>query len=181
MESGDILSHLARLGDILQFSEPVEIVLIGGAAGILTGQFSAGRVTRDCDVIRYVPNDAQEAVLVAARQVARENGLPEDWLNSKAMTLDILPDGWHVRKVPVGTFGQLHVVALSRQDLLATKFYAAFPRDVEDITAMAPTPKELRLVRTYLTMLRVPSRQADLDQVNHAMALLRAFSGEGDE
>jgi hypothetical protein len=181
MESSDIRVHLTELGIRLGDTSPVEIVLIGGAAGILTGQLDETRVTTDCDVIRWFPARAQQTVLSVARKMAREKGLPENWINAQAMALDILPDGWHVRKVHIDTFGPLRVSCISRQDLLATKFYAGHPRDVEDITSMSPSADELAFVRTYLNMLRVPSRQANLDQVSSGMQLLAVFKGLGDE
>jgi hypothetical protein len=181
MESSDILLQLEELGMRLGDAGPVEMVLIGGAAGMLTGQLSKTRVTTDCDVIRWVPDQSQHAVLSVAKEMAREKGLPEDWINAQAMVLDILPDGWHVRKVHIDTFGSLCVSCISRQDLLATKFYAGHPRDVEDISSMSPSADELAFVRTYLNMLRVPSRQANLDQVSSGMQLLAAFKELGDE
>jgi hypothetical protein len=119
--------------------------------------------------------------LQAAKTVADECDLPTDWLNSQVSALNILPDGWHTRRVFVGQFGPLAVCACSRQDLLATKFHAGRPRDLGDIQAMAPTREELSFVRTYLTMLRVPSRQANLDQVARALKLLDAFEEDADD
>lgn len=180
MDRRNILQHLQRVGDLLDLAEPGEILLIGGAAGVLTQQLAPERTTTDCDVIHYQPERAEMAVVEAARQVADESRLPPNWLNSQAMSLNILPDGWHIRKVLVGTFGHLKVFALSRRDLLATKFYAGHPRDLDDITAMSPTAVELDFVRNYLDMLRVPSRQANLDQVASAQRLLDAFAGDRD-
>ncbi len=181
MTGSDIMSHLARLGEVFKFPGKVELLLVGGAAGILTKQLESSRTTGDCDVIRYLPSQAQQAVREAARKVAAERSLPDNWLNSKAMQLDILPDGWNTRKVLVGTFGRLTIFALSRRDLLATKFYAGHPRDVEDITAMNPSKKELSFVRTYLNMLAVPSRQANLDQITASLKLLDAFEGGSND
>jgi hypothetical protein len=180
MDRTDILQHLCRLGELLDLPEPVEILLVGGAAGVLTRQLVPERTTTDCDVIRYKPDEAESPILETARQVANEFGLPVNWMNSQAMSLNILPDGWHTRKVLVGEFGLLAVFALSRRDLLATKFYAGHPRDLDDITAMAPAQEELEFVRTYLNMLRVPSREANLDQVTHALRLLDAFTEDDD-
>ena len=181
MGSCDILLRLEELAIRLRDADPVEIVLIGGAAGMLTGQLGETRVTTDCDVIRWVPAGAQKSVLEVARQMAREEGLPEHWINSQAMDLDILPDGWRGRTVHIDTFGSLRVSCISRKDLLATKFYAGHPRDVEDLSAMSPSAEELAFVRIYLNMLRVPSRQANLDQVSSGMHLLVAFEEAGDE
>jgi hypothetical protein len=181
MKDTDIRSNLVRLGELAVVDEQAEILLIGGAAGILTGQLSPARTTGDCDVIRYLPERVESEVLRAARAVAEERGLPENWLNSKAASLDILPDGWRARRVPIGTFGKVTVSALSRKDLLATKFYAAHPRDVEDIVHMKPTAEEMAFVSGYLNILRVPSRQANLDQIERALRLLAAMEAEASE
>ena len=176
-----ILGHLERLAELLEVDQPVEILLIGGAAGMLTGQFESTRTTADCDVINYVPAESQQAVIHAAKQVAAERNLPECWLNSQAMQLDILPNGWQARKEHIATFGELSIYALSRKDLLATKFYAGYVRDREDIQVMKPTPDELAFVRKYLNMLRVPSRNANLDGVQRALIYLDAIEEAGDE
>ncbi len=170
-----ILEALAHLGRRLEWARPIEILLIGGAAGMITGQLAAERTTVDCDVIDYAPAEAMPAVEHAAARVARDMGLPEHWLSPQARPLDILPDGWRSRRQHVGSFGQLHVYAIGRLDLLATKCYANRPQDREDIFAMQPTAGELGFVRTYLTMLRVPSRRANLDQVEAALRLVDAL------
>ena len=64
--------------------------------------------------------------------------------------------------------------------LLATKFYAGHARDREDIQAMAPTGEEVASVRKYLNMLRVPSRKADLDNLQRAFLYLDAMEGSGE-
>lgn len=170
-----ILGYLQEVAELLPAEESIEIVLIGGAAGMLTGLFEPSRTTTDCDVINYMPQASQQIVLKTAKAVASKHGLPEKWLNSQAMELDILPDGWQTRKVEIAAFGPLRVSSLSRMDILATKFYAGFPRDREDILAMQPTADELAFVLTYINMLRVPSRNANLDQVQRAMLYLQAM------
>jgi hypothetical protein len=55
------------------------------------------------------------------------------------------------------------------------KFYANRPQDREDIIHINPTPDEIDTIRKYLNMLRVPSRQADLDQVVSALKLVDAI------
>jgi len=107
--------------------------------------------------------------------------LPENWLNSKAMQMNILPDGWQSRRVFVAEFGQLKIYAVSRLDLLAMKFYANRPQDREDILHMKPTPDEIDDIRKYLNMLRLPARQADLDQVVSALKLVDAIEEFANE
>ncbi|MEX2212703.1 MAG: hypothetical protein WD768_01160 [Phycisphaeraceae bacterium] len=51
---------LARTGEILTASvpegPPVEVLLVGAAAGILTGEFDPSRTTGDCDALRVEPD-----------------------------------------------------------------------------------------------------------------------------
>ena len=181
LHSLEILEALKETARLIQWDSPVEILLIGGAAGILTGQLPPKRVTLDCDVMHYCPKQAQEAVLKAAHRVAEELGLPKNWFNSKAMQLNVLPDGWQSRKVLIAEFETLTVYGIGRLDLLAMKFYANRPQDREDIIHMEPTPEELDYIRKYLNMLRVPSRQADLDQVVSALQLVDAMEELANE
>lgn len=181
LDSKKILENLNDLSDRLHWDSPIEILLIGGAAGMLTGQLSPRRVTLDCDIMHYAPEQAQDPVLKAAHQVAAKQGLPENWLNFQAMQMNVLPDGWQSRQILVAEFGQLKVYAVSRLDLLAMKFYANRPQDREDILHMKPTPEELDYIRKYLNMLRLPSRQADLDQVVSALQLVDAIEESADE
>ena len=91
LKSNDILDALNATAEHMEWNgDPVEILLIGGAGAMLTGMLRSERVTQDCDVIDYQPQDGQQAVLAAAAKVAAKKGLPEKWLNSKAMGLDIL-------------------------------------------------------------------------------------------
>ena len=168
----EIQRALFRLGELLTWPDTVEILLIGGAAGMVTGELPPNRTTLDCDVIHCAPPEAMRPVEDAAREAAREMGLPESWLSSQAQQLDILPDGWRNRRELVGEFGSLRVFAVGRADLIATKFYANRAQDREDILAMRPTRDELVEVRAYLNLLRVPSRNANLDQVQSALRLV---------
>jgi hypothetical protein len=87
MEPPDILNYLEATAASLQWDgSPIEILLIG--------QLPAHRVTQDCDIMHLCPKEAQQAVLDAAAHVAVENGLPKTWLNTQAMDLNVLPDGW---------------------------------------------------------------------------------------
>ena len=142
---------------------------------MLTGLLPPERITLDCDVMDYNPEKSQKALLDAAHYIAEKHGLPETWFNFKAMQMNILPDGWKSRRVYVAEFAQLKIYAVSRLDLLAMKFYANRPQDREDILHMKPASDELDYIRKYLNMLRLPSRQADLDQVVSALKLVDAI------
>lgn len=182
LNSNEILDALNATAYHMQWDgKPVEILLIGGAGAMLTGLLRSERVTQDCDVIDYQPEDGQQAVLAAAAKVAAKRGLPEKWLNSKAMGMNILPDGWRSRRILIKKFDKLWIYGPSKVDMLVMKFYANRPQDREDIFDMDPAPNELVMVHRYLDMMRVPSKQANLDQVASAFKLLDAVEGKLDE
>ncbi len=167
---------LEAVANRLEWNGPaIEILLIGGAAGMLIGQLPGHRVTQDCDVMHVQPPQAQQTVLAAAADIASEKNLPQTWLNTQAMSLNVLPDGWQSRRVLVGHFQKLSVYAVGRRDLLAMKFYANRPQDRQDIIEMHPSREEIDFIRKYLNMLRVPSRQADLDQIVSALKLVEVM------
>src|SRR5688572_5731586 len=108
-----ITEALRRMGQRLRPGAPIEIVIVGGAAGVLTRQLPADWVTDDVDVIRFVPPRDSDEVLDAAGEVGRDMSLPPLWMNSDVgLWRDSLPDGWENRAITIGTFGRLRVIAL---------------------------------------------------------------------
>jgi hypothetical protein len=172
---------LEATGRHLDWNGEVEILVVGGAAGMVTGLFPPERMTADCDVVRVVPKDASAAMGKAATAAAKELNLSADWLSEQVQQLDVLPDGWRRRRKQVGKFGNLVVYAAGRRDLLAMKVYANRPQDRADILSMGLKPDDIAFVRQYLTMMKVPSRQANLDQVVAAEKLLDALEAEHDK
>jgi hypothetical protein len=179
--SEEILEALRETAFCLEWKGEVEILLVGGVAAMLTHELPADRVTQDCDIMNFSPEQARHAVFDAANKVAQAKGLPQNWLNSQAMQLNVLPDGWRSRRKHICKYGQLSIYAVSRLDLLCMKFYANRPQDREDIMEMKPTSGEMAYVRKYLDMLRLPARLADLDQVVSAQKLVDAMEGLLDE
>ena len=173
-----ILEALSLVAEGLDVEHVIEITLIGGAAGMLTREFDENRVTRDCDMISIIPEESLADVEAVAKNVASKFNLSPNWLNAQAMQLDVLPDGWDIRKVLIEKYSNFHVYSLSRQDLIATKFYAGSTRDREDIIKMSPTADELYFVKNYLSLLKVPSRETNLDQIEKAFYYLKTFDEE---
>ena len=170
----DLLGELGRkAGD----GSTIQLTLIGGAAGILTGELPPTRTTTDCDVIRAEPTESWSALLHLAAQLARERGLPTDWFNDRITQLDVLPSSWRKRRVSVGTFGRIKVWSVGRRDLIATKVFAGRMQDRADVQDMNPTAEERAFARRYLDQLRVPGRLADLDQIQSALRFLDALEG----
>lgn len=159
LNDAGIRTALAGLGERLRLDRGVEILLVGGAAGVLTGELPPAWTTADVDVIHCrLPQD-RDALLAAAAEVARELSLPPSWLSEDVgLFAWTLPEDWETRRVRVGTFGRLRVYAAGRLDLIAMKFVAHRDIDLEHLTRMKVRAKELEFVRAYLDSLapRVP-------------------------
>ena len=144
-----------RLGE--NKAEPIEIVVCGGSALILTGMVP--RTTKDVDVVALIrarhlasPAPLPEALLRAAKEVAEDLGLDDNWLNNGPSRGEGglfqmgLPVGCRDRLTSV-TYGErLTVHFIDRIDHIHFKLYASADRGgyhIEDLRALAPTPEEL--------------------------------------
>lgn len=177
MDAWDINLALQRLAESLEFDQKVELLLVGAAAGILTGALPRQRVTLDCDVMLYVPQNALGAVEHAAEAIATELGLPATWLNSDVQIRgDTLPDDWQARSVLILDTPRMKILAVHRQDLLAMKVLAGRPKDIEDIRCMKPSMFDWGFVRKYIANL--PSKGTPEDQIVEASRLLEILANE---
>lgn len=180
MDAKLVEQALRLLGESLNISEGVEILLVGGAAGMITGVLSSNRVTTDCDVIKYLPDDAMAAVELAAEKVAEELELSPNWLNSDVhIRSDTLPKGWDERKQRVGKYGVLTVSAASRIDLIAMKVLAGRDQDIEDLIAMKLRQDDVEFVREYLKEVKVEGTNDD--EVKEAIKLLNSMDVTDEE
>ena len=174
MDKHGIDRALRALGEHLDWHSDVDITLVGGAALMLTGQVDRRRVTTDCDVIDYLPQEAMAAVEIAGEKVADELGLDHDWLNSKVqIRLDTLPDGWKERRIHCRDFGRLRVFALSRPDLIAMKVIANRGQDRQDLDEIKVRHDEAEFVRNYLDGLA--DKGTKQDQINDARLVLESL------
>ena len=174
MNASAVEQALSTLGKRFSYHTEVELLLVGGAAGMLTGLLPPARTTIDCDVMVYVPEDAMGAVELAAAQVAGELGLGETWLNSNVqLRRDALPDDWETRRILIGRWGRLRVFAVSRIDLIAMKVLAGRPQDLEDIHSMKPRRDDVEFVRRYLDGL--PAKGTMLNEIDEARELLESL------
>lgn len=163
---------IESLGAGLDWPAEVEVVVVGGAAALLTGLL-ASRVTVDCDVVSHEPRSAWAALEAAARRVAREQRLPADWFNAETETLaHRLPDGWRQRSIVVGRFGMIKIVAIGRRDLIAMKFIAGRAADIDDLRRLAITAPEAEFVRAYLHTLAARHPIRETRHVEDALVLL---------
>ncbi len=141
-----------------------ELVVIGGSALLAVGLIS--RPTRDVDIVALLsgqtliePRPLPTELVAARDRVARDFGLPEDWLNAApADLLDFgLPDGF-VDRLERRDYGEaLTVHFASRFDQIHFKLYAMVDQGAgkheADLRALEPTRDELltaaRWTRTH--------------------------------
>lgn len=142
---------------------PEKFVLIGGSALLALGIVS--RTTRDADIIARVdihsglvdPRPLSDALQSAARRVARELDLDEDWLNTgPADQLAAgLPTGFVERLTERRYGSHLTVYLPDRVDLIHLKLFAAVDhtgvgRHVKDLAALSPNDDELLAAATWV-------------------------------
>lgn len=174
MDTGTIERALTRLGEVVVYRTEIEMLVVGGAAGMLTGVFSRARTTTDCDVMIYSPQSAMVAVEAAAASIASEFGIAPNWLNSNVqMRSDALPDGWRRRRILIGAFGKLQVWAASRPDLIAMKVLAGRPQDIVDLQSMRPSAADIDFVRAHMRTLAAKGTPGD--QIDDATTLLNSL------
>ncbi|MCF2529984.1 DUF6036 family nucleotidyltransferase [Yinghuangia soli] len=126
----EIEDALRRLGDKLASRGVVaDVYIFGGAALALA--YDARRSTRDIDAV-FEPHGV---VLDEARNVARELGLPDWWLNEQG-SVYVAPGG-DPEAARVFDHPGLRLSAASPRHLLAMKVIAARRRDAGDIRFLA--------------------------------------------
>ena len=144
----------------------IGLLVCGGAALAALGLIT--RTTKDVDVIAGV-EETDEGMRIwkisrfpewldkAAKTIARDFGLPEDWLNlGPASQMELgLPTGIEGRLVKKSYGNYLAVYFISRTDQIFFKLYAAVDRNdyhLQDLLALRPTEKEMEeAVRWVLT------------------------------
>jgi hypothetical protein len=135
-------------------SESYTLAVVGGSALLALDLIS--RPTRDVDILAIVENhelvSAQPlpaALLAAARTVARDFGLPDEWLNpGPTSLLDLgLPDGFYERAQHRIYGPGLEILFASRLDQIHLKLYATVDqgagKHLDDLEALRPIGQEL--------------------------------------
>ena len=154
MDAEEIKTYLTALSERLGLlgERDVALVVCGGAALSVLGLTQ--RTTRDIDAIAFlVASPTGRQILVkaefgdkfesAAAAVARDYGLPEDWINcGPAGQIDTgLPHGLRDRLVSRRYGENLVVYYCTRTDLIHLKLYAAVDvrgRHLDDLKGMNP-------------------------------------------
>lgn len=137
-----------------------ELVVIGGSA--LQALDLIERATKDVDVVAlrirggFVSAQPLPALVKAsAARVARDFGLPEDWLNAgPARLLELgLPSGFADRLTTVAFGSSLKIHYAGRLDQIHFKLYAMVDqgagRHENDLRALAPTREEISLAAQW--------------------------------
>ena len=161
LDSGAIEELLSAVGAHLESDgHSAAIVVVGGSTLALRGWVE--RTTQDVDVIAQAgPEDGEgrrklmapkpfpPPLKAAIARVARDFGLPEDWMNTVVgVQWELgLPD-WFVEELEWRRFGTLDVGLAGRQSLIALKLHAAVDRDstsvhFQDLLALKPSEAEL--------------------------------------
>ncbi len=127
-----IEAHLAERG------LRAHIYIVGGAALMLAHRRS--RSTMDVDALSI---DHRDAVLAAARSVAQEQGLHDNWLNDEVRWIQVLTSQPDERAQVFFDSPHLVVTGASAAHVVAMKVRAARGRDLEDIKSLV---RELEII-----------------------------------
>ncbi|HEV7302433.1 MAG TPA: DUF6036 family nucleotidyltransferase [Tepidisphaeraceae bacterium] len=174
MDGKTIRVALAEVGEALAAGEQIDILIVGGTAGMLTGLLPDYVATDDVDVMDcHMPAD-KEAVFDAAERVALTLGLPGSWMSDfAALHRWKLPRGWDERKVLVGLFGRLVVHAVGRQDFITMKLLAHRQKDIDHLSHLRLVADDLKFV-----LDRFDELEEDHPEERDAIALSRAIVKE---
>jgi len=153
----DVENILAALGEQIEkiTKDTFELLVCGGSALNILGFIE--RATKDVDVLAYVKRDKEgkfqlikadplnPELITAAKKVARDFNLPDDWLNTgPASAVDLgLPNGF-MDRVTTRVFGnKLAVHFLGHYDQIHFKLYAAVDqgagKHLDDLLSLNPT------------------------------------------
>ncbi len=141
---------------------------------MVTGLLPPARVTGDCDIIFHLPENAWSAVERTAFEVGKELGMPENWLNDNVtLRADCLPDDWRDRRILIVRGSVLSIYAISRIDLIAMKFIAHRPQDLEDLDQLQVRLDDIQFVKRY--MFGLSAKGTTEDQITEARELLDSW------
>ena len=157
----DVETILSALGEQLDqiAKEPFELLVCGGSALNILGLVQ--RATKDVDVLAYVKRDKEgkfqlikadplnPELITAAKKVARDFNLPDDWLNTgPASAVDLgLPNGF-MQRATTRVFGnKLAIHFLGHYDQIHFKLYASVDQGAgkhfDDLLALKPSSEEI--------------------------------------
>ncbi|HEY6098223.1 MAG TPA: DUF6036 family nucleotidyltransferase, partial [Anaeromyxobacter sp.] len=129
---------------------PITLIVGGGTAMMLAYNLPV----RTMDVDAYPREAPLDEILPAIRAVAKELGLPPDWINPHFETFAyVLPPDYGSRLRPVFEGERLRALALGVEDLLVMKCFAGREKDVSHARALLKRDPDLGLVERRLQEL----------------------------
>ncbi len=156
----------------------VRLIVGGGGAMALAHNFPLS--TTDIDAVP-VGGMTIEELDPLIKQVAQELSLAPDWLNPFYSSFaHVLPSNYGKRLIEVASFKLLKVSALSKEDLLIMKCFAAREKDVVHARALVKKGAVLSIVRDQIALLegkRIPGSE----KARKFLEELEAFFSEREE
>lgn len=149
---------------------------------MVVGGLPASRVTQDCDVLAMEPDEQWDVLVQAAQATARSHKLPATWFNRDSrMFVHRLPLGWRKRCESIDHYGPLHVLVISRRDLMAMKLISAItrPQDLQDLQSMNPTPPEIQFMAQHLD--RLESESLDRENFDAQRTILKRLGSDHEK
>lgn len=157
---------LTALGELLQaVGQRYSIIIVGGASLNLLGLVE--RTTKDVDVVARAekqgstklfvrPDPLPEPLQKAITTVARDFGLPDDWMNTQVAKQwpHSLPE-FLFKDIRWRNYGSLEVGVVGRSTLITLKLHAAVDHNADsvhyqDLLALVPTDAELEEARKVI-------------------------------
>jgi hypothetical protein len=159
---GDQLQAAFQAVDRL-LDRPVTLIVGGGTAMMLAYDLPV----RTMDVDAYPREGRLDDIQPVIRSVAKQLGLPPDWINPYFETFAyVLPADYAARLRPVFQGKRLAALALGVEDLLVMKCFAGREKDVSHARALLKRDPDLSVVERRLQELAdrgVPGAQDALD------------------
>jgi len=148
LEAAQLRSAFQALDRLLPRS--TTLIVGGGTAMMLAYRLPV----RTMDVDAYPREGSLDEILPAVRAVAKEHGLPPDWINPWFETFAyVLPPDYGARLRPVFQGERLTVAALGVEDLLVMKCFAGREKDVGHARALLKRGPELAIVERRIQEL----------------------------
>jgi hypothetical protein len=143
-----------------KLNTPVRLIVGGGGAMLLAHNFPLA--TSDIDAVPKGLSVEELQPMIEA--VAREQGLPLDWLNPWFSSFThVLPHDFELRLVNVFAGQKLRADALGREDLLIMKCFAHRQKDIAHARALIRDGADVDFVYERIDELlkkRIPSAKA---------------------
>lgn len=162
-----------------KLKSPVHLIVGGGGAMLLAHRFALS--TSDIDAV-----PAQGVTVLEldplVKEVAAELELSPDWLNPYYSTFaHVLPSDYGTRLVEIAQHSQLRVSALSKEDLLVMKCFAARQKDVVHARVLFKGIGDLSIVKRQLLLLdqkRIPGAERAKKFLDEIEAFFRSREEE---